>query len=45
MRAPEELLNELAEIPGMAAGSRRLVVLMTQLGDFESLESQVQAEA
>ena len=38
MRAPEELLNGITGIPGMATGSKRLVVLMTQLGDFDSLE-------
>lgn len=32
------LLRRLAGAPGMEAGRRRLVLLMTQLGDFDSLE-------
>jgi hypothetical protein len=38
MQAPAALLSRLAEIPGMAPGQRRLVVLLSQLGDFDSLE-------
>jgi hypothetical protein len=37
-RAPQPLLDRLARVPGMGAGRRRLVVLMGQLGDFDSLE-------
>lgn len=36
--APDPLLQRLAAVPGMAAGRRRLVVLLSQLGDFDSLE-------
>ena len=38
MRAPEALLQRIDSIPGLETGSRRLVVLMPQLGDFDSLE-------
>ena len=38
MRAPQPLLDRLADGPGMGRGGRRLVVLMGQLGDFDSLE-------
>ena len=38
MKAPDALLKRLALIPGMAEGRRRLVVVMSQLGDFDSLE-------
>ena len=38
MKAPEALLSRLALLPGMAKGSRRLVAVMGQLGDFDSLE-------
>ena len=38
MTAPAALLSRLAEIPGMARGQRRLVVVLSQLGDFDSLE-------
>ncbi len=38
MKAPEALLSRLALLPGMATGSRRLVAVMGQLGDFDSLE-------
>lgn len=38
MKAPEALLSRLAPLPGMATGSRRLVAVMGQLGDFDSLE-------
>ncbi len=37
-RAPQPLLEHLAPMPAMASGRRRLVVLMGQLGDFDSLE-------
>lgn len=37
-RAPQPLLDRLAAVPAMAPGRRRLVVLMGQLGDFDSLE-------
>lgn len=36
--APAVLLERLASLPAMAAGRRRLVVLLPQLGDFDSLE-------
>jgi hypothetical protein len=36
--APQPLLERLAGVPSMAPGRRRLVVLMGQLGDFDSLE-------
>ena len=38
MNAPEELLRRIAEIPSMTSGSRRLVLLLSQLGDFDSME-------
>ena len=38
MKAPEALLSRLALTPGTATGSRRLAVVMGQLGDFDSLE-------
>ncbi|MFN9645701.1 MAG: peroxiredoxin-like family protein [Cyanobacteriota bacterium] len=38
MLAPAPLLAQLAEVPGMERGRRRLVVLLSQLGDFDSLE-------
>ena len=38
MQTPEALLSRLALLPGMATGSRRLVAVMGQLGDFDSLE-------
>ena len=38
MKAPAALLNRLAATPGMESGQRRLVVLLSQLGDFDSLE-------
>ena len=37
MHAPAPLLQRLSTVPGMAVG-RRLVVLLSQLGDFDSLE-------
>ena len=37
MKAPEPLLQRLAALPGMGSG-RRLVLLLSQLGDFDSLE-------
>jgi len=36
--APAALLERLEGIDGMAAGRRRLVLLLSQLGDFDSLE-------
>jgi hypothetical protein len=36
--APQPLLQRLSEAPAMGPGQRRLVVLMGQLGDFDSLE-------
>ena len=36
--APEPLLRILASLDGMGPGRRRLVVLLSQLGDFDSLE-------
>lgn len=38
MNAPDPLLERIADAPGMGRGSRRLVVLLTQLGDFDSME-------
>lgn len=38
MQAPEPLLQHLQHTPGMEQGRRRLVLLLTQLGDFDSLE-------
>ena len=38
MNAPDPLLERIADVPGMGRGSRRLVVLLTQLGDFDSME-------
>jgi hypothetical protein len=37
MQAPAPLLQRLQTMPGMAEG-RRLVLLLTQLGDFDSME-------
>jgi AhpC/TSA antioxidant enzyme len=37
-QAPALLLQRLLTIPAMASGRRRLVVLLPQLGDFDSLE-------
>jgi hypothetical protein len=34
----QPLLDRLAEIPGMEGGSKRLVVVLGQLGDFDSIE-------
>ena len=36
--APAPLLEHLATVPGMGGGQRRLVLLLPQLGDFDSLE-------
>lgn len=36
--APAPLLKRLAGVNGMGAGKRRLVLLLSQLGDFDSLE-------
>jgi len=38
MKAPQALLRRLEGVEGMAAGERRLVLLFSQLGDFDSLE-------
>ncbi|MEX1316453.1 MAG: AhpC/TSA family protein [Synechococcaceae cyanobacterium] len=38
MATPQALLNRLSGLPELAGGRRRLVVLMGQLGDFDSLE-------
>jgi hypothetical protein len=38
MQAPSPLLDRLATLQGMGAGRRRLVLLLSQLGDFDSLE-------
>ena len=38
MKAPEALLAYLQQTPGMESGSKRLVLLFTQLGDFDSME-------
>jgi hypothetical protein len=38
MDAPTPLLRHIAQVPGMERGRRRLVVLLSQLGDFDSLE-------
>ena len=46
MPSPPALLKRLASRPEMAPGRRRLVVLLPQLGDFDSLEyGQALAEA
>ncbi|MFO7629654.1 MAG: AhpC/TSA family protein [Prochlorococcaceae cyanobacterium] len=37
-RAPQPLLDRLAAVAAIAPGQRRLVVLLGQLGDFDSLE-------
>ncbi len=36
-QAPPALLERLAAVQGMGPGRRRLVVLLPQLGDFDSL--------
>lgn len=38
MLAPAPLRQRLAAIPGMGPGRRRLVLLLSQLGDFDSVE-------
>ena len=38
MTAPQLLLQRLSQIPGMESGQRRLVLLLSQLGDFDSME-------
>ena len=38
MDTPSALLDRLDAIPGMETGQRRLVLLFTQLGDFDSTE-------
>ncbi|MCX5938445.1 MAG: peroxiredoxin-like family protein [Cyanobium sp. LacPavin_0920_WC12_MAG_62_9] len=37
-QAPDPLLRNLEGVPGMGRGHRRLVVVLSQLGDFDSLE-------
>ncbi len=37
-QAPEALLERLEPVAGMGRGQRRLVLLLSQLGDFDSLE-------
>lgn len=38
MQAPAPLLQRLQHTPGMERGRRRLVLLLSQLGDFDSME-------
>lgn len=38
MQAPQALLDRVASVKGGASGVRRLVLLFSQLGDFDSLE-------
>jgi hypothetical protein len=38
MKAPDALRSRLERIPGMEPGHKRLVVVLSQLGDFDSLE-------
>ena len=38
MKAPQALLSRIAEMPAMSTGSRRLIVVMGQLGYFDSVE-------
>lgn len=38
LSTPEPLLRHLSTVPGLERGHRRLVVLLSQLGDFDSLE-------
>lgn len=38
MKAPDALRSRLEQVPGMEPGHKRLVVLLSQLGDFDSLE-------
>lgn len=38
LRAPQALLTRLNAVEGMHVGQRRLVLLFSQLGDFDSLE-------
>ncbi|MFM7732809.1 MAG: AhpC/TSA family protein [Cyanobium sp.] len=38
MLAPEPLRQRLPTVPGMGLGTRRLVLLLSQLGDFDSVE-------
>ena len=37
MRAPDVLLQRINQNSGMEAGFKRLVLLLTQLGDFDSM--------
>ena len=38
MQAPTALLERLRGVPGLDSGQRRLVLLLSQLGDFDSME-------
>ena len=38
MQAPTALLERLRGVPGLESGQRRLVLLLSQLGDFDSME-------
>ena len=38
MQAPKTLLSRIGEITGAAKGLNRLVIVMGQLGDFDSME-------
>ena len=38
MQTPTPLLNRLRTLPGMESGQRRLVLVLSQLGDFDSME-------
>jgi hypothetical protein len=38
MQAPAPLLDHLRTLPAMAPGRRRLVLMLSQLGDFDSIE-------
>ena len=38
MKAPDALLDRIGDNPGAAADSKRLVIVMGQLGDFDSME-------
>ncbi len=38
MNAPARLLNRIGRTPSGESGAKRLVLLLTQLGDFDSME-------
>ena len=38
MQAPKTLLSQIGEITGAAKGFNRLVIVMRQLSDFDSME-------